>query len=63
MTHYGCQHRRPVHLPEHLEALKHDAYGYPIGNVYSTLYAQYEKLADYVINVSEAIDPTYRHQS
>jgi phosphate:Na+ symporter len=48
---------------EHLEALKHGTYGYPIGNAYSTLYAQYEKLADYVINVSEAIDPTYRHQS
>ncbi len=47
----------------HLEALKHGTYGYPIGNAYSTLYAQYEKLADYVINVSEAIDPTYRHQS
>jgi phosphate:Na+ symporter len=48
---------------EHLEALKHGVYDYPIGNAYSTLYAQYEKLADYVINVSEAIDPAYRHQS
>lgn len=47
----------------HLEALKHGTYGYPIGNAYSTLYAQYEKLADHVINVSEAIDPSYRHQS
>ena len=37
MTHYGCQHRRPVHLPEHLKALKHGAYGYPEGNAYSTL--------------------------
>lgn len=40
---------------EHLEALKHDVYGFEVGNAYSSLYAQYEKLADYVINVSEAI--------
>ncbi len=47
----------------HLEALRTGKYGYAIGNAYSSLYAQYEKLADYVVNVSEAIDPTYRHQS
>ena len=40
---------------EHLEALKHGKYGYEVGNAYSSLYAQYEKLADYVINVSEAL--------
>jgi len=40
---------------EHLEALKHNVYGFEVGNAYSSLYAQYEKLADYVINVSEAI--------
>ena len=38
----------------HLEALKHGQYGYEVGNAYSSLYAQYEKLADFVINVSEA---------
>lgn len=38
----------------HLEALKLGHYGYEVGNAYSSLYAQYEKLADYVINVSEA---------
>lgn len=47
----------------HLEALRTGKYGYAIGNAYSSLYAQYEKLADYVVNVSEAIDPAYRHQS
>ena len=46
---------------EHLEALKNGTYGYDVGNAYSSLYAQYEKLADYVINVSEAIDSTYKH--
>ena len=39
---------------EHLESLKHGRYGYDVGNAYSSLYAQYEKLADFVINVSEA---------
>ncbi len=40
---------------EHLEAVKSGKYNYAIGNAYSSLYAQYEKLADYAINVSEAI--------
>ena len=40
---------------EHLEALKHGQYGYEVGNAYSSLYAQYEKLADFVINVTEAV--------
>ncbi|MBR4505644.1 MAG: Na/Pi cotransporter family protein [Bacteroidales bacterium] len=40
---------------EHLDALRHNRYGYEVGNAYSGLYAQYEKLADYVINVSQAI--------
>ncbi len=40
---------------EHLDALRHNRYGYEVGNAYSSLYAQYEKLADYVINVSQAI--------
>ena len=46
---------------EHLEALKHNVYGYPVGNAYSSLYAQYEKLADYAINVTESIDNTHKH--
>lgn len=40
---------------EHIEALKTGKYNYAVGNAYSSLYAQYEKLADHVINVSEAI--------
>ena len=40
---------------QHLDALKHGEYGFAIGNAYSSLYALYEKLGDYVINVSEAI--------
>ena len=39
---------------EHLESLKQRSYGYEIGNAYSSLYAQYEKLADFAINVSLA---------
>lgn len=38
----------------HIDALKHGQYGYEVGNAYSSLYAQYEKLADFIINVSEA---------
>ncbi len=41
---------------QHLDALKLGVYDYAIGNAYSSLYALYEKLGDYVINVSEAID-------
>ncbi len=44
----------------HLEALKSGRYGYEVGNAYSSLYAQYEKLADYVINVSESINPSFK---
>ena len=46
---------------EHLDALKQGRYGYEVGNAYSSLYAQYEKLADYVVNVSEAINPSKKH--
>ena len=46
----------------HLEALKRGTYNYAVGNAYSSLYAQYEKLADFVINVSEAIDIDQRHR-
>ena len=40
----------------HLNALKLGVYSYSIGSAYSGIYALYEKLGDYVINVSEAID-------
>ena len=40
---------------EHLNALKKGTYDFAIGNAYSSLYALYEKLGDYVINISEAI--------
>jgi hypothetical protein len=41
--------------------LKLGVYDYAIGNAYSSLYAQYEKLGDYVINVTEAIDGSRKH--
>ena len=40
----------------HLNALKLGVYSYSVGSAYSGIYALYEKLGDYVINVSEAID-------
>ena len=46
---------------QHLDALKHGTYDYSIGNAYSTFYALYEKLGDYVINISEAIDNSRKH--
>ncbi|MCR5444535.1 MAG: Na/Pi cotransporter family protein [Bacteroidales bacterium] len=45
----------------HLDALKLGVYDYAIGNAYSSLYALYEKLGDYIINVSEAIDSSRKH--
>ena len=45
---------------EHLDALRHNCYGYEVGNAYSSLFAQYEKLADYVINVSESLNPSFK---
>ncbi len=47
----------------HLEALKSGQYGYEVGIAYSSLYAQYEKLADFVINVSEAAAGENHHDS
>ncbi len=41
---------------EHTEAVKQNEYTYQTGISYSTLYAQCEKLADFAINVTEAID-------
>ena len=46
---------------QHLDALKLGVYDYAIGNAYSSLYALYEKLGDYVINVTEAIDGSRKH--
>ena len=46
---------------QHLNALKLGVYDYSIGNAYSSLYALYEKLGDYVINVTEAIDSSRKH--
>lgn len=45
---------------EHLESLKNGAYDFAIGNAYSILYALYEKLGDYVINVSEALTVKFK---
>jgi phosphate:Na+ symporter len=61
---YEAEHEINVYRDElraqHLNALKQGTYDYSIGNAYSGLYALYEKLADYVINVSEAIAGTKR---
>lgn len=46
---------------QHLDALKLGVYDYAIGNAYSSLYALYEKLGDYIINISEAIDGSRKH--
>ena len=56
---YAAEHEinnyRDMLRSQHLDALKLGIYDYAIGNAYSGLYALYEKLGDYVINVSEAI--------
>lgn len=56
---YAAEHDinayRDLLRSQHLDALKLGIYDYAIGNAYSGLYALYEKLGDYVINVSEAI--------
>ncbi|MFA6806020.1 MAG: Na/Pi cotransporter family protein [Bacteroidales bacterium] len=41
---------------EHTEAIKTKQYSYQTGIFYSSLYAQCEKLADFVINVTEAVE-------
>ena len=57
---YAAEHEinayRDLLRAQHLDALKLGIYDYAIGNAYSGLYALYEKLGDYIINVSEAID-------
>ena len=61
---YAAEHDINIYRDElrakHLEALKQGTYDYSIGNAYSGLYALYEKLGDYIINVSEAIVGTKR---
>ena len=56
---YAAEHEineyRNMLRSQHLDALKLGIYDYAIGNAYSGLYALYEKLGDYIINVSEAI--------
>ena len=42
----------------HLESIKAGAYSYQVGTVYSGMYALYEKIGDFVINVSEAATNT-----
>lgn len=46
---------------QHFESLREGRYGYAIGNAYSGLYALYEKLGDYIINVSESLDSSMKH--
>ena len=58
---HEINHFRDRLRTQHLNALKLGVYDYAIGNAYSSLYALYEKLGDYVINVSEAIDSSRKH--
>ena len=46
---------RDILREEHTEAVQHNSYSYQIGIAYSNMFAQLEKLGDYVINVTEAI--------
>jgi phosphate:Na+ symporter len=41
---------------EHLKSIEKKDYSYQTGIIYNDLFSESEKLADYVINVSEAID-------
>ena len=58
---HEINHFRDRLRTQHLNALKLGVYDNAIGNAYSSLYALYEKLGDYVINVSEAIDSSRKH--
>ena len=42
----------------HLESIKAGAYSYQVGTIYSGMYALYEKIGDFIINVSEAATNT-----
>ncbi len=39
----------------HVEAIKSGEYTYEVGTIYSSIYALYEKIGDFVINISQAI--------
>ena len=56
-------HYRDILRKRHLDALKLGVYDFAIGNAYSSLYALYEKLGDYIINISEAIDDSVKTAS
>lgn len=45
---------------EHVSAIREGAYDYSIGSLYSSLFSLYEKIGDYVINVSEAIGVKFK---
>jgi phosphate:Na+ symporter len=47
---------------EYVNAIKTGTYDYNIGSLYSSLFALYEKIGDYVINVSEAIGVKFKDQ-
>ena len=40
----------------HVEAIKSGEYTYEVGTLYSSVYALYEKIGDFVINISQAIE-------
>ena len=40
----------------HVEAIKSGEYTYEVGTLYSSIYALYEKIGDFVINISQAIE-------
>lgn len=40
----------------HVEAIKSGEYTYEVGTIYSSLYALYEKIGDFVINISQSIE-------
>ena len=46
---------------EHLDNLKNEVYKYDTGIIFNDLFSECEKLADYVINVSEALYEVYNH--
>ena len=43
----------------HVEAVKSGDYSFEVGTIYSSMYALYEKIGDYVINISQAIEASH----
>ena len=43
----------------HVEAVKSGDYSFEVGTIYSSMYALYEKIGDYVINISQAIESSH----